>query len=241
MFLFFELFIFLVMYTWYYSRKLNNRFVRFVELGQYTPLIRELSEDKEVPRFATHLVYLTKANRREEIEEKIIRSIFSKQPKRADVYWFMHIHRTDEPYTLDYEVTELVDDKVIKVTINVGFRQQVRSEMFFRKVVADLVENRELNLHQRPDGSTRYNSEPDIRFVVIEKFLSVENEFTFREGVLLNVYFMLRHMAQSDERAFGLDRSDVVVEQVPLVLHPARPADLARKAYLNLDTHPKAK
>ncbi len=127
------------------------------------------------------LSILTKANYREQIEEKIINSILSKKPKRADVYWFLHIHRTDEPYSLNYEVSELVDDKIIKVTINIGFRVQPRSELFFKKIVRELVVNKELNLHVRPDGSTKYNSEPDFKFVIIEKFLSVENEFAIRE------------------------------------------------------------
>jgi KUP system potassium uptake protein len=235
MFLFFELFIFLVMYTWFYARKINNRFVRFVELGKYTPLIKELSEDDGIPKFATHLIYLTKADQREQVEEKIIKSIFSKKPKRADVYWFLHIDRSDEPYTLSYDVAELVDDKIIKVTIHVGFRVQVRSELFFKKIVQELVANKELNLHIRPDGSTRYNAEPDFKFVVIEKFLSVENEFALREGLLLNAYFLLKQLGQSDERAFGLDKSDVVVEQVPLVYQQAQPYTLVRTGYENLD------
>jgi len=230
MFLFFELFIFLVMYTWFYARKINNRFVRFVELGKYTSLIRDLSEDDAIPKFATHLVYLTKANNREHIEEKIINSIFSKKPKRADVYWFLHIHLTDEPYTLSYDISELVDDKIIKVTINLGFRVQPRSELFFKKIVRDLVSNQELNLHIRPDGSTRYNPEPDFKFVVITKFLSVENEFSIRQGLLLNGYFFLKRLGQTDEKAFGLDKSDVVVEDVPLVYHRAQEVLLTRKA-----------
>lgn len=228
MFLFFELFIFLVMYTWYFARKINNRFVKFIELGKYTSLIRELSEDDQIPKFATHLIYLTKANNREQVEEKIINSIFSKKPKRADVYWFLHIHRTDEPYTLGYDVTELVDDKIIKVNLYVGFRVQPRSELFFKKIVRELVSNRELKLHIRPDGSTKYNPEPDFKFIVLEKFLSVENEFTLREGLLLNSYFFLKHLSLSDERAFGLDKSDVITEQVPLVYHPIQDVELIR-------------
>lgn len=228
MFLFFEFFIFSVMYIWYYARKINNRFVRFVELGKYTDMIRELSEDDEIPKFSTHLIYLTKANLRSQIEEKIIRSIFSKKPKRADVYWFLHIHRTDEPYTLNYEVSELIDDKVIKVTINAGFRIQPRSELYFKRIVQELVANKELNLHIRPDGSTKYNQEPDYKFVIIEKFLSVENEFSLREGLLLNSYFFINNLGQRDEKAFGLDKSDVVVEEVPLVYQPARQIDLTR-------------
>lgn len=231
MFLFFELFIFMVMYVWFYARKINNRFVHFVDLGKYTPLIKELSQDDSIPRFATHLIYLTKANQREQVEDKIIKSILAKKPKRADVYWFLHIDRTDEPYTLSYDVTELVDDKVIKVTLHLGFRVQPRSELFFKKIVQELVANKELNLHTRPDGSTKYNPEPDFRFVIIEKFLSVENEFALREGLLLNSYFFLKHLGQRDEKAFGLDKSDVDVEYVPLVYHRAGQVSLKREKY----------
>jgi len=171
MFLFFEGFIFTTMYVWYYARKINNRFVKFVEIGKYASLINELSEDITIPKFATHLVYLTKANAREQVEEKIMKSIFSKKPKRADVYWFLHIHRTDAPYTLEYEVTELVEDKIIKVNIFTGFRVQPKSELYFKKIVQELIARKELNLHIRPDGSSKYNNEADFKFVVIEKFL----------------------------------------------------------------------
>lgn len=141
----------------------------------------------------------------------------------------MHINRTDEPYTLNYEVAELLDDKVIRIDINIGFRIQTRVELYFKKIVQDLVANKELNLHIRPDGSTRYNPEPDFKFVVIEKFLSVENEFALRNGILLNGYFFLKHLGQSDEKAFGLDKSDVIIEDIPLVYQPMNRLDLARR------------
>ncbi len=233
MFLFFELFIFLVMYVWYYARKINNRFTKFVDLGKHVAQLTELGKDDAIPKFSTHLIYLTKANRRHEVEEKIINSIFSKKPKRADVYWFVHINRTEQPYTLTYEVSELVDDKVIKITINVGFRIQPRTELYFKKIVQDLVSHKELNLHIRPDGSTKYNCEPDFKFVVIEKFLSVENEFALKEGLLLNSYFFLKRLGLSDERAFGLDKSDVVIEQIPLVYHPVEQIELTRNTANN--------
>jgi KUP system potassium uptake protein len=228
MFLVFEAAIFLVMYAWYYGRKANNKLVKFVQLGQYTRMLKELSDDDSIPKFATHLVYLTKANHREQVEEKVIKSIFSKRPKRADVYWFLHLNRTDEPYTLSYHINELVDDKVIRVTIDIGFRIQPRTELYFKKIVQELVANKELNLHICPDGSTRYNAEPDFKFIVIEKFLSVENEFSLREGLLLNTYFKLKRMGQRDEKAFGLDKSDVVVEHIPLLYQPVQQIELSR-------------
>jgi KUP system potassium uptake protein len=232
MFLFFELFIFMTMYIWYYARKINNQFVRFTDLGKYAPKLIELSEDDGIPKFSTHLIYLTKANSRSQVEEKIINSILSKKPKRADVYWFVHINRTEEPYTTTYDVTELVDDKIIKVNINIGFRVQPKTELYFKKIVQDLVLNKELKLHIRPDGSTKYNAEPDFKFVVIEKFLSVENELTLRRGLLLNTYFYLKNLGLSDEKAFGLDKSDVVVEHVPLLYKEAGAIELHRKAAL---------
>ena len=228
MFLFFELFIFMVMYVWYYARKINIRFLKFVDLGKHIPQLIELSTDDSIPKFSTHLIYLTKANSRNQIEDKIVKSIFSKKPKRADVYWFLHVNRTEEPFTMSYDVSELSDDKVIKVNINIGFRIQPKTEMYFKKIVQELVANKELNLHIRPDGSTKYNPEPDFKFVVIEKFLSVENEFALREGLLLQAYFKLKNLGLSDEKAFGLEKSDVIVEKIPFIYQQSQKINLNR-------------
>ena len=229
MFLFFELFIFMTMYVWFFARKINNKFVKFTNLTEYTAKLNELSNDITIPKYSTHLIYLSKADRNYEIEEKILNSIFSKSPKRADVYWFFHINRTNSPFDLNYEVIELLDDKVIKIVLNIGFRIQPKVELYFKKIVQNLVDNKELNLHIRPDGSTKYNSEPDFKFVIIEKFLSVENEFAVRDGLLLNSYYRLKNMSLSDTRAFGLDKSDVVIEEIPIVYQPIAKLELERK------------
>ncbi|QKJ63493.1 KUP/HAK/KT family potassium transporter [Flavobacterium sp. M31R6] len=229
MFLFFELFIFMTMYVWFFSRKINNRFVKFTNLTEHTARLEELSNDVTIPKYSTHLIYLSKADRNYEIEEKILNSIFSKKPKRADVYWFFHINRTNSPFDLNYEVIELLDDKVIKIVLNIGFRIQPKVELYFKRIVQNLVDNKELNLHIRADGSTKYNAEPDFKFVIIEKFLSVENEFAVRDGLLLNSYYILKNMSLSDTRAFGLDKSDVVIEEIPIVYQPISNLELERK------------
>ena len=94
-----------------------------------------MSEDDAISKFSTHLIYLTKANNPAHVEEKIMNSIFSKKPKRADVFWFLHLNRTDDPYTLNYEVSELMDAKVIRVDINAGVRIQPRTELLFNNIV----------------------------------------------------------------------------------------------------------
>ncbi|MBK6979932.1 MAG: KUP/HAK/KT family potassium transporter [Cytophagaceae bacterium] len=228
MFLFFELGIFLVMYIWYEARKLNNSFTRFVDLGKYAQKIASLSNEEKIPMYATHLIYLTKADRRHEIEEKIIRSIFSKKPKKAEVYWFLHINRTSDPYTLNYDVIELLDNKIIKVTINIGFRIQPRTELYFKKIVKELIQEKQLTLPVKATEISVFNDEEDLKFIVLEKYLSVENDLTVRESLLLNSYFYLKKAGLSDVRAFGLDKSDVEIENIPLVYHAIENVQLAR-------------
>ncbi len=220
---------FTIMYIIYFGRKLNNNFTKFVSIDKFKDLLVELSADISYTKYATHLVYLTKADRNNEIEEKIMKSIFAKRPKRADIYWFLHINRTDEPFTLDYEVHEILDDKVIKIVLNVGFRIQPKVELYFKKIVQELIEKEELNLHLKHDGSSKYNDEPDFKFVILEKFLSVENEFSIKDSWLLNSYFILKRMSVSDTKAFGLDKSDVVVEELPMVYQPTTNISLSRK------------
>ena len=65
--------------------------------------------------------------------------------------------------------------------------------------------------------------------MIIEKFLSVENEFSIRDGLLLNSYYMLKNVSLSDTRAFGLDKSDVVIEEIPTIYHPIAKLELERK------------
>ncbi|MEO5582169.1 MAG: potassium transporter Kup, partial [Saprospiraceae bacterium] len=220
---------FSIMYVIFNGRKISNRMTKWVNLDDFNSSLKELSEDSEIPKFATHLIYLTKANTVHQIEQKIVNSILSKNPKRADVYWFLHLHRTEAPYTLEYNVHELLDDKVIKVNLHVGFRIQPLTELYFKQIVRELVMKKELNLHMRADGATKYNTEPDFKFVVIEKYISVENKFSAKEEILLNSYFFLKNLGLSDEKAFGLDKSDVIVESIPLVIHPVEDAKLKRQ------------
>ena len=230
-FLVFEFGLIFTMYIWYNARKINNRFLTFVNLMEYIPLIENLSMDNTMPKFSSHLIYLTKANRPTHIEQKIIYSIFSHNPKRADVYWFVHIERTDEPYTMEYGVEELKEDKVIRVEFRLGFRVQPRIGMMFRKVVEEMTSNKELDIASRYPSLKKHNIADDFKFVILEKFLSHDNEFSVRDGFILNSYFGIKKLALSDEKAFGLDSSETVVEKLPLVVVPASNIGLHRAYY----------
>jgi len=229
-FLVFEVGLIFTMYIWYNARKINNRFLNFIDLQEHIPLLESLSQDESVPKFASHLIYLTKANRPTHIEQKILYSIFSHNPKRADIYWFVHIERTDEPYTMEYGVEEL-SDKVIRVEFRLGFRVQQRVGLMLRKVVAEMICNRELDIAHRYPSLKKHNIAEDFRYVILEKFLSCDNEFSVREGFILNTYFAMKRLALSEDKAFGLDTSETVVEKLPLLVAPATKINLQRAYY----------
>jgi KUP system potassium uptake protein len=230
-FLVFEFGLIFTMYVWYSARKINNRFLNFIDLNEHIPLLESLSKDESIPKFTSHLIYLTKANRASQIEEKILYSIFSHNPKRADVYWFVHIERTDEPYTMEYGVEELMNDKVIRVEFRLGFRVQQRVSLMFRKVVMEMICNKELDVVSRFPSLKKHNIAEDFRFVILEKFLSYDNEFSVRDGFILNTYFSMKKIALAEEKAFGLDSSETVVEKLPLVVAPVTKINLNRAYY----------
>ena len=220
--------LFFVMYIWYRSRKIKNRYVEFVRLEHYIPQIQELSNDKTVPKYATHLVYLTSANNPKEIEHKIIYSILNKKPKRADIYWFVHVDTLDDPYTCEYSVEHIIPNDIIRVEFRLGFRMEPKINLMFRKVVADLVANKEVNIYSRYESLERNNVVGDFQFIVMEKYLSQDIELPFFEKMIMRLYFNIKEYSLSEERGFGLDVSNVTIEKFPLIVAPVPNLNLKR-------------
>src|SRR5471030_1928414 len=177
-FVVFEIGLIFTMYIWFKARKINNRFLHFIDLEDQIPLLTALSADQSVSKYSTHLIYLTKANNAKQIEEKILYSIMSRKPKRADTYWFIHIETTNEPYTMEYSVDEIEPGKIIRVEFRLGFRIQPRINVLFRKVVEDMVSRNEVDILSRYESLRKFNQTADFQFVIIEKFLSYNNEFS---------------------------------------------------------------
>jgi len=220
--------LFMVMYIWFRARKIKNRYVEFVRMEHYIPKIQELSNDKSVPKYATHLVYLTSANNPKEIEHKIIYSILNKKPKRADIYWFVHVDTLDDPYTCEYKVEHIIPNDIIRVDFRLGFRMEPRINLMFRKVVEDLVANKEVNIISRYESLASSNTVGDFQFMVMEKYLSQDNELPFMERVIMKFHFWLKDHSLSEEKGFGLDLANVTVEKFPLIVAPVTNLKLKR-------------
>ena len=217
-----------IMTIWYLAKKINKSYTKIVKIEDYKKVLVELSNDLSIPKYATHLVYMTNAGRVDEIEEKVMYSILQKRPKRADIYWFVHVNILTEPYKTEYRVTEIVKDDLYRVDFNLGFREPTKINLMFREVIRDMVKKGEVDITSRYESLNKNNIIGDFKFVLSEKFLSNDSDLRWHEKIVMNSYFFIKKLSLSEERAFGLDSSSVKVEKFPMVLHAPQNIGLTR-------------
>jgi KUP system potassium uptake protein len=217
-----------VMAIWFRAKKISKAYTKMVKIGEYEKVLMELSTDMSIPKYATHLVYMTNSGRIDEIEEKVMYSILQKRPKRADIYWFLHVNILNEPYKTEYKVTEIVKDDIIRIDFNLGFREPTKINIMFKEVVKNMVKNGEVDITSRYESLNRNNIIGDFKFVLSEKFLSNDSDLLWHEKLVMIPYFFFKKISLSEERAFGLDSSSVKIEQFPLVLHPPETIKMKR-------------
>ncbi|HLA55187.1 MAG TPA: KUP/HAK/KT family potassium transporter [Flavobacterium sp.] len=217
-----------IMATWWKAKKISKLYTKMVKIDQYKKVLAELSVDLSIPKYATHLVYMTNANRTDEIEEKVMFSILQKRPKRADIYWFVHVNIVNEPYRSEYKVTEIMPDDLFRIDYNLGFRESTKINLLFKAVLRDMVKNGEVDITSRYESLNKNNIIGDFKFVLSEKFLSNDSFMKWDEKIIMNTYFMIKKLSLSEEKAFGLDSSSVKIEKFPMVLHPPENISLTR-------------
>ncbi len=217
-----------VMTIWFLAKKINKSFTKIIKIDDYKKVLMELSEDLSIPKYATHLVYMTNANRVDELEQKVMYSILQKRPKRADIYWFVHVNILTEPYKTQYKVTEIAKDDIYRIDFNLGFREPTKINLMFREVIRDMVKNGEVDITSRYESLNKNNIVGDFKFVLSEKFLSNDSDLLWHEKIIMNSYFLIKKLSLSEESAFGLDSSSVKLEKIPMVLHAPENIGLTR-------------
>ena len=217
-----------IMTIWYFAKKINKSYTQIVKLDDYKKVLIELSDDLSIPKYATHLIYMTNAGRADEIEEKVMYSILRKRPKRADIYWFVHVNILNEPYKTEYKVTEIANDTIFRVDFNLGFREPTKINLMFKEVITDMVKKGEVDVTSRYESLNKNNIIGDFKFVLSEKYLSNDSDLTFFEKIVMNTYFLIKKLSLSEESAFGLDSGSVKVEKFPMVLHAPENIGLTR-------------
>ena len=219
---------FLVMFGWYFGRKIKNRYISFADLNNYLDIFRDLSKDETVPRLATNLVYIIRANRHDQVESKVIYSIFYKQPKRADTYWLLHVNRVNEPNRFDYQVTRIIPGTLIRIDFNIGFKVEPRINLYFKEVIEDMVESGDIQLRSSYDSLKKHDFEGDFKFILIDRIMSRDFNLSTWENFILSLNSIVRKLSISDIRTLNLDASNTIIEQVPITIDQPVPYRIKR-------------
>ena len=218
-----------VMYIWIKSYYIKMGLLENVRISDYKEQLNNLRKDDARPKFATNLVYLTNSYSSKKVEKKIMYSILDKRPKKADVYWFVHISVTDEPYQADYTVDTFGTSYIVKVQLNLGFRVEQNLNVFLRQLSTELVESGEIELQSRTYTTIKNRIVGDFRFILIQEQLSQESKLNLWESIILKLNLFIKKFTVSPSKWFGLDTSDVYIEKVPLFLGYSNPTILKRK------------
>jgi len=209
---------FIIMYGWYFGRKLKNRYVTFTNLNKYTELFKDLSKDNSVPKCATNLVYIIKANKPDQVESKVIYSIFKKQPKRADTYWLLHVDGVDDPNRFEYKVTEIIPGVLIRVDFHIGFKVEPKINLYFREVLEDLTRSGQIKLESSYASLKRHSYPADFKYVLIDRVMPRDYKLSSLENFTLTLHAISRLFCISDIKALQLDAANTIEEQVPITI-----------------------
>lgn len=218
-----------VMYIWHRGKGIKQALTKLVPIEQYIDRLKRLSNDEHIPKYATNLVYMTTSNSPRKIEKTAMASILLKSPKRADIYWFVHVNVLDEPYAMRYHVDTVVKNDVYFLTFNLGFRVEPRIDFFFRQAVMDLVKDGEVDVSERHESFYQGNTIGDFKFLLLESFLSFDNDMNYGKRFVMKSFFNLKLLSVKEEVNFGLDPSNVTTEKYPLVVTPVREERLVRE------------
>lgn len=211
----------LTMLTWQQGRRMQEKLVAFSPI---TPIVAQklsdLSTNYAIRSYATNLIYLTSSNKNELIETRALDSIFNSPAKRADIYWFIHVNVADEPYTLHYDVKTISRNDAYFINMHIGFRIEPKVDLFFRRIVQDLIASGELAYEQAEEKKYDRRDMGDYRFIVGSSYLSYDNALSFWKNLLIKSYYNLKLIGVQEGANFGLDESNVVYEKYPLVYQP---------------------
>lgn len=220
---------FMIMFILMKARTLRERHTDFVDLKHYVPMIQDLQADTSIPKEATNLVYMALADSKRQIDNNIIYSIFRKRPKRADVYWFIHVDTVDSPYTSKYSVDTIIPKKCFFVRIKLGFKADHRVNLLFNKVLHDMSENGEIDLISHYNSLNKHSMPADFKYIILHSLASIDSEISTFDNFIIQGYRFIKKWSLSAEEQYGLELANVEVERVPIMVGPQAKVKIKRE------------
>lgn len=220
---------FVLMYTLLRARRLRQRHTEFVDLRHYESMLKDLQQDNSVPKEATNLVYFAVADRRRYIDSNIIYSIFRKRPKRADVYWFVHIETVDSPFTSKYNIDTIIPKRCFFINIKLGFKTPHRVNAIFNRIIHEMADSGEIDLTSPYSSLHKYSMMADFKFIILHSWASADSEISNFERLIIAGYRLIKSLSLSTEEMYGLEAANVEVEKVPIQVGPVAKIKIKRE------------
>jgi KUP system potassium uptake protein len=220
---------FILMYIFLKARKLRQRHTEFVDLRHYETMLLDLQQDTSVPKEATNLVYLAVADSRRYIDSNIIYSIFRKRPKRADVYWFVHIDTVDTPFTSRYSVQTIIPKRCFFINIKLGFKTPHRVNALFNKIIHEMADSGEIDLTSPYPSLHKYSMMGDFKFILLYSWASADSEISTLDRLIITGYRVIKSLSLSTEEMYGLEAANVEIEKVPIQVGPTAKVKIKRE------------
>ena len=213
---------FLILFFLHKARTIRDSFNNLVSLDDFIPMFNSIQNDESIPKEATNLVFMSKKSKKSaNVDTNIIYSIFQQKPKRADVYWFIHVDTLDYPHEHErsFYVKTIIPKKVFFVRLEFGFKVKHKVNRLFMKAVEQMVENGEVDEFSRYPSMKEHNIKADFKFIFIKPKLSEDNDLKPRNLFAMKVYEALAGISYPPYKEFGLDTVNVAEEFVPLKIH----------------------
>jgi KUP system potassium uptake protein len=220
---------FLMMFILLRARRLRELHTEFVDLKHYVGMIQDLQADNTVPKEATNLVYLAVADSKRYIDSNIIYSIFKKRPKRADIYWFLHVDTVDSPFTSKYSVDTIIPKKCFFIRLRLGFKTDHRVNLLFNKIIHEMADSGEIDLVSPYPSLHKYSMMGDFKFVIIHSWASSDSEISTFNRVIIQGYRLLKEHSLSTEELYGIEAANLEIEKVPIQVGPVAKVKIKRE------------
>ena len=218
-----------VVFVHYSAQKIRNKHTRFVPLNDYVPILKDVITDESIPKEATHLVYLSMSESKNMIDSNIMYSILRKKPKRANVYWFVHVAILDDPYAKSFHVDTIVPHQIFFVHLKFGFKVQHRVNSMFHEIVEQMVASGEVSIKSPYPSIRKHNIDSDFKFILLHTRVSADTELTGFEQWVVRTYRLFKKFSLAAVEDFGLERSNVEEEIVPILVGPKAEIQLLRE------------
>jgi KUP system potassium uptake protein len=220
---------FFMMFILMRARRLRERHTEFVDLKHYVGMIQDLQADTSIPKEATNLVYLAMADSKRYIDSNIIYSIFKKRPKRADVYWFVHVDTVDNPFTSKYIVDTIIPKKCFFIRMKLGFKTDHRVNLLFSKIIHEMADAGEIDLTSPYNSLHKYSMMADFKFIIIHSWASSDSEISNFDRLIIQGYRLLKDFSLSTEELYGIEAANLEVEKVPIQVGPTAKVKIKRE------------